>query len=178
MKKSNKAMVIDTSVARSAGESEHPVSKMSREFLFTFLESDNLLVTTPEIHAEWRNHRSVLAQKWLATMIAKKRRIQLKDVIQHELRSQLPQACSDPDKLKAMEKDLLLVEAALKTDRCVISSDNKVRRYLGEVCEQISVLRGICWVNPIVEEEAACEWLCEGAKPEKHRMLGFLENVK
>lgn len=127
---------------------------------------------TAEIQAEWKKHQTVLAQKWLATMIAKKRRVHLKDITQPELREQLASACEDPAKLQAMEKDLLLVEAALATDQCVVSCDNKVRRYLAETCEQVPVFQGILWVNPIVEEELACEWITEGAKYEKHRMLG------
>ena len=176
MKKSNKAMVIDASVARSAGTREHPVSKRAREFLHVFMASDNSVVTTPDIQAEWKKHQTILAQKWLATMIAKKRRVHLNNVTQPNLRDQLTLACGEPDKLAAMEKDLLLVEAAVATDQCVISCDNKVRRYFGEMCEHIPLFQEVLWVNPILEEESACEWILEGAKLEKHRMIGFAKN--
>lgn len=168
-------MVIDASVARSAGTREHPVSKRARDFLLVFMESDNTVVMTSEIQAEWKKHQTILAQRWLATMTAKKRRIHLKEVTLPELRAELPHACKDPDKLQAMEKDLLLVEAALATDQYVVSCDDKVRRYLGETCIQIPALRAIIWVNPLAEAESACEWLKEGAKADKHRTLGFIE---
>jgi len=69
-----------------------------------------------------------------------------------------------------------LIEAAIATDRIVISlDDNTARRFFGRVAVQVDELKEIVWVNPPkIEEEKPIEWLENGAKPEKERMLGNL----
>jgi hypothetical protein len=76
---------------------------------------------------------------------------------------------------KAMEKDFLLLTAALATDKTVISLDEKVRKMFDQAAEQVGELTAIVWVNPTQETEQAIDWLENGAKPDKERRLGFRE---
>ena len=53
-------LVIDADVARSAGETEHPVSSACGKFLSTTTELGHRVVVTGEIRREWRKHASRL----------------------------------------------------------------------------------------------------------------------
>jgi hypothetical protein len=64
-----------------------------------------------------------------------------------------------------MTKDLCLIEAALATDKIVISlDDNTARKFFSEASVKIDELKDIVWVNPDkVDEEQPIEWLRNGA---------------
>jgi hypothetical protein len=47
-----------------------------------------------------------------------------------------------------MEKDLLLLEAAISSDRIVASSDRKVKHLFAIASGQVSSIANIIWVNP------------------------------
>ena len=47
-----------------------------------------------------------------------------------------------------MLKDCLLIEAALATDKIVISLDEKVRRYFNQASVTVKNLKVILWINP------------------------------
>ncbi len=72
-----------------------------------------------------------------------------------------------------MRKDYRLIEAAIVTDRIVISLDETVRILFAAVVRSVGKLRNIVWVNPSRTEEEFILWLENGAKPEKRRLLGF-----
>jgi len=67
-----------------------------------------------------------------------------------------------------------LIEAAIATDRIVISlDDNTARRFFGRVAVQVDELKEIVWVNPAkIEEEKPIEWLEKGAEAQSDRLLG------
>ena len=75
-----------------------------------------------------------------------------------------------------MFKDLRLIEAALATDKTVISLDDKTaRKFFGKAAVQVDELKDIVWVNPDkIEEEKPIEWLENGAEAERDRLLGNL----
>ena len=67
-----------------------------------------------------------------------------------------------------MLKDVHLLEAALATDRRIVSNDDEARNsYKG-----LPHVRLVLWINPSRQEETAVEWLNAGAKLERHRQLG------
>ena len=71
-----------------------------------------------------------------------------------------------------MQKDFHLLQAALATDRTVISLDETVRRLFVHASQQVGEIRDIIWVNPDrTAEEQPIEWLQNGAPPEPHRQL-------
>jgi hypothetical protein len=72
-----------------------------------------------------------------------------------------------------MVKDLRLVEAAIATDRTVISLDDKVRKCFAKVAVDFDPLKDIIWVNPAQTAEKPLDWLQNGAEAEIERSLGF-----
>lgn len=72
-----------------------------------------------------------------------------------------------------MRHDMLLIEAALATDRTVVSLDDEVRGLFKLNIDRLRSLGRILWVNPDQGEEDAITWLQSGARPERHRMLGY-----
>jgi hypothetical protein len=58
-----------------------------------------------------------------------------------------------------MLKDVQLLEAALATDKRIVSNDDEARRsYKG-----IPHVKLVLWINPSRKEETAIEWLNAGA---------------
>ena len=71
-----------------------------------------------------------------------------------------------------MEKDFHLLQAALATDRTVISLDETVRDLFKRASQQVGEIQRIIWVNPDrTAEEQPIIWLQNGAPPETHRRL-------
>lgn len=66
-------IVVDTSVARAAGESDHPVSSACRRFLAVLRDGRIDLVMTDDLRLEWKRHRSTYTATWLVSMFARKR---------------------------------------------------------------------------------------------------------
>ncbi len=69
----SRLFVIDTSVAKAAGETDHPVSKACRDFMRAMLDICHRMVMTSEISAEWNRRQSHYARKWRAAMVARKK---------------------------------------------------------------------------------------------------------
>jgi hypothetical protein len=170
-------IVVDASVARSCGDSKaiHPLSMQCRDFLLVMKECKHGVVMTKEIREEWTKHQSRFALTWLRQMIAIK---QFKAISLTELDQEIWEpikACAKTDKERAaMTKDILLLEAALATDRRIVSLDeNTARRYFTDAAKEIVKLQPLIWVNPSKEKENPIEWLQNDAPADPERMLGY-----
>jgi hypothetical protein len=179
VKKVSKRLVIDASVARAAGgeEATNPTAENCRDFLKAVKKICHKLVMTPEIKEEWNEHQSYFAKRWRSSMVAKKKFVYRQDIaVDNELWN-LIKAYSETEKQqKAMEKDLLLIEAAIATDKIVISLDERVRELFVKAAADIERLKQVAWVNPDVEnreEEGAIAWLKNGAEIESQYLLGW-----
>lgn len=172
--KRSRRLVIDASVARSAGgeTAVFPTSKHCRDFLRATLETGHRVVMTPAISAEWRSHQSRFARQWLVSMTARKKVYRLDSVTDKKLRHTLGQASTSKKDREAMLKDCLLVEAAIVTDRSIISLDETVRSLFSGMAQELRTLRRIVWINPDREDEQPILWLKNGAKLERKRFLG------
>ena len=73
-----------------------------------------------------------------------------------------------------MLKDIHLIEAALLTDRVVVSNDNKVRNHFNSVSTTVHHLKLISWLNPTNADEDVVRWLWEGAVEEDFRKIGYI----
>lgn len=175
VEKVSKLLVIDASVARAAGgESAIGKSKDCRDFLLAVLDISHRVVMTRDIRKEWDKHQSNFAQTWLRTMVAKKKLVYRNDiVINDELWKGVEDFTEFDNQREAMIKDLLLIEAALVTDKIIVSLDEIVRKLFDRAAEQVEELRNIVWVNPAKPEEQVISWLESGAAAELERMLGF-----
>jgi len=172
-----KKLVIDTSVASAATERITPdrTSKSCCDFLKTVLVLDchHRLVMTPDLKTEWDRHQSAFSRKWRLSMIAKKRFDYLNIGADESLRTRI-EAIAETDKdRKAMEKDYILIEAAIASDKVVISRDQKARVPFQKAAIRIRELQNIAWINPDKPDENPIEWLKSGANPDAERLLGF-----
>ncbi len=180
-KSSSKCLVIDASVARAAGppHTSHPTSSNCRNFLENVLTICHRIVMTPEIRKEWDQHQSRFARQWLATMIAKKKLLPLKNLpTDSSLWECLEKIAATDEQRKQIIKDIHLLEAALASDKTIISLDEKTaRKFFRRAAQESSILRTIAWVNPdLVEEEQPIAWLEGGAIPEQKRLLGYIKD--
>lgn len=175
MSKMPRQIVVDASIARSAGDGVHPTSRMSREFLLGMMTICHRVVTSPDIAAEWRNHASRFTIGWLAAMQSKGKVVKVSPDSELGIRARIL-SCSDfqPGQVNAMEKDLLLLEAALSADRIVASSDQKVRELFAAASAQVREIANVTWVNPCDPEDRCSEWLKAGARGDEDRRLGTL----
>lgn len=163
-------IVIDASVARSAGETIHPVSKSCRDFLESFRLSSNILVMSKSIFSEWKKHQSHFSMTWRSKIIASKRLKVIEDIEYESIRNNIEKLTNNKVKT-AILKDIHLVEAALQTDEIIISCDNKMRVLLCGLTHNCKIIREVIWVNPVNENETAIEWIQSGCKKETERKL-------
>ena len=106
-------------------------------------------------------------------MVAKKKLCPCNIAVDDDLWCQFEAIAASDKEREIMVKDLRLVEAAIATDRTVISLDNKVRQCFTKVAVDVERLKDIIWVNPAQIAEKPLDWLQNGAEPEIGRSLGF-----
>lgn len=182
-KKASKRIVIDTSVAQSAGgeEAAEPCPKQCRDFLYAVRDSCHRVVLTPDILIEWKKHRSGFTYTWLYSMVARKKiasDFTDEDVRNDRLRAQVDALMNSDSEKNAVWKDMCLIEAALVTDKLIASRDETVRYLFARSSRRVWELREIVWVNPTIEKEHPVEWLEAGAPNDTWRQLGFSNNDK
>ena len=174
--KESKRLVIDASVARSAGgeEATHPTPVNCRDFLLAVLEICHRVVMTREIQQEWNKHQSGFTRTWRRTMIAKKKLVIIGELTENKnLWDKIEKNTEKENDRQAMYKDFLLIEAALATDKIVISLDENAHSPFAKVSLKVGKLRDIMWINPDkVEEEQPIQWLKDNAPREQKRCLG------
>src|ERR1700693_6302300 len=117
---SSRRLAVDASVASAAGQTMYPTSFRSREFLGEVLKIRHRLAMTVTLAAEWDRHQSLYAARWRAEMRTRNKVVDIAEVQNEELRRQVPLSA-------AIQKDLHLIEAALATDRVVISLDDRAQ---------------------------------------------------
>jgi predicted nucleic acid-binding protein len=171
VRKKAKRFVIDASIARAAGITEHPTSKVCRDLLERVLDICHLMVITPEISREWKKEESIYASAWKSTMIAMKKTCYSCEVNDESLRSEVEKAASDEKSLEIMLNDVHLIEAALKADRIIISLDDEARKLFSKLAKKVKRLKQVLWINP--ENADAIKWLIKGATLKSEHRLGF-----
>ena len=167
----SRRLVIDTNIARSAGESEHPTASASRNFLETVLDAGHRVVMTESIRKEWHRHQSIFSTVWFGQMTDQEKVVEITDERDEILRKRID-ASVPPEQRNLAAKDVHLIEAAIATDRLVTSNDGRVHRAYRNVANEVEELKQIVWVNPTRDEEKPIDWLRNGARAEAHRMLG------
>lgn len=135
---------------------------------------------TKDIKEEWDKHQSKYALTWRRQMVAKKKFKFIDVSINSELWNQIETVAATDKQCQAMTKDLRLVEAALVTDKIVISlDDNTARTLFSKASAQIDELKNIVWVNPDkVEVEQPIAWLQNGAAADSDRLLVNYQNKR
>jgi predicted nucleic acid-binding protein len=166
-------LVIDTSIAQSAGVSEHPTSKMCREFLEAVLANLYNIVFSPEIEEEWNRHLTRFSSRWRTSMIGANQVIWIDSCTNVDLREKIENASQDKFDKATMLKDCILLEAALITDKIIFSMDEKIRRKFNRIAKiQVKELQQIMWANPTKDQDDCVAWLQKDAEDDDKRKLG------
>ena len=129
---------------------------------------------TSDIRDEWDKHQSRFAHTWRKNMVAKGKLVPLKDLtVDQTLWKKLEDSATTDKQRAEIVKDICLLEAALATDKIVISlDDNTARKFFSKAAPQIQELKEVIWVNPDSEQEQPILWLEQGAPYEEKRTLG------
>ena len=106
---------------------------------------------TPLLRLEWKRHQSLFARAWLAEMTSRAKVEGIADVRNEDLRAEAPATAS-------AQKDLHLIEAALATDKIVISLDDTARAELS-----VPAAADVMWIHPVDEGGRVMYWLNKGA---------------
>jgi hypothetical protein len=140
----SKRIVVDTSVARSVGETEHPVSSSCRKWLIDILEICHQVILSEGLNEEWKRHESKFTRIWKRSMAARGKpvRISEKNPINIDFSNLRPRE-SD-----AIKKDLCLIEPALSSngDGIIVTCDIKIKELLEK--SNPAIANSIEWYNP------------------------------
>lgn len=168
-------IIIDTNIARSAGEASdtNGSSTACRVFLETMRDEGLSTAQSPAAKEERDRHAGRFFRKWSREMFARKLFARVNPADNPTLEAKLLATVASPHDQEEMRKDFFLIHDALATDRRVASLDeNTARRLFQIAAKSVSEIRDICWVNPERAEEEPVEWLKVGAPFDLKRLLG------
>ena len=148
-------VVVDASVVRSAGESEHPVSAACRNCLLAIRDICHRVVLTAPIREEWKRHMSRFSRKWRRPMAA--RRKPAEDIVPACVEIGTD-SLTDAER-RVVEKDRPLLEAALAADGVIVSRDSEFRAALARTPQGARLLDRITWIEPVHDGVQALEGL-------------------
>lgn len=165
-------LVIDASVARASGGSEaiHPISAAARDFLQAVLTICHKAVMTPAILAEWNQHQSSFARKWRRSMVARKKLMPLNVEERQDLRQQIELDNIGRKQKDAMIKDCHLIEAAISTDKQIVSLDDTARKLFVGLSGSVAEIQDVQWVNPVSNAVQVMTWLEAGQDEAKWKL--------
>jgi hypothetical protein len=155
--KRSRLLVVDASVAHSAGETEHPVSSCCRDSLFAILTICHRVVITEAIQNEWNYHMSRFTRKWFRSMVARKKIHRCEGVrLGHVDEACRGLSAAEQDGLR---KDLCLVEAACAGDGIVVTRDDVIQAIWHKCHDRLGAPKPITWINPVADGVQAMERL-------------------
>ena len=155
--KHSRLLVVDASVAQSAGETEHPVSSCCRDSLLAIRTICHGLVMTGQVQDEWNRHMSRFTRKWLTSMGRGRRSTRCEGVpVSH-----VDEACEglSATEQDGLRKDLCLFEAACAGDGIVVTRDDVIQAIWYKCHDRLGVPRPITWINPVSDGVQALERL-------------------
>jgi hypothetical protein len=155
--KRSRLLVVDASVARSAGETENPVSSCCRDSLLGILTICHRIVMTEAIQSEWNRHMSRFARRWLTSMWARKKVHRCNAV----RLSHVDEACAGLSVAEqdGLRKDLLLLEAACAADGIIVTRDDAIQAIWHKCRDRLAAPKPITWINPVPDSIQTLEQL-------------------
>lgn len=159
----SRRLVVDTNVARSASESQHPISDACRQVLETIQAEQHRVVLSATQYKEWQKHKSSFSRKWLLQMISKKLFESLSPEPDSGLTDRVYKLDCTERAQAEMLKDVHLLENALATDDAVISQETNVFNLFCTYAEGLEIPRPVAWVHPVDSAPACVKWLQGGA---------------
>lgn len=106
-------------------------------------------------------------------MVARKRMTILRnDITDAALRASVQRHAATPRQSDEMLKDTHLLEAALATDRLIMSLDEVARDLFAAVARNgVSKITAIMWMNPGTNRANVFTWLAAGAREDRSTYL-------
>ena len=150
----SKQFVIDTDVAQASGDENatDPRAINCRDFLKEVRSQNHKVVMTRKISDEWKRNQSRFARRWRLSMDARKKVVRINPSEDEQFRDKITTTADNENKIKVMQKDLHLLQAAIETDKTIISLDETVRELFARATQQVGEIREIIWVNPELTE--------------------------
>ena len=104
--KQSKRIVIDASIARSAGgeDVKKPMSSDCRKFLMAILNICHHIVLTKDISKEWNKHQSNFTRKWRKSMAARKKIFKIEKTKNQPLRDKIKKKAEFKEKMQCSLK--------------------------------------------------------------------------
>lgn len=167
-------LVIDACVARASGPpgSAHPTSSNCREFLEGVRRICHRMIFTDEIMHEWNKHQSGFARRWRVSMHARKKIEFIHAQRDEHLRKRIVNETRDEAISKIILKDTHLLEAAITTDRRIVSLETNSFGHLRSIAGEIKEIAQLTLVNPDDSAQEPIAWLEDGAPiSDLHRIL-------
>ncbi|OIP90667.1 MAG: hypothetical protein CO013_07505 [Syntrophobacterales bacterium CG_4_8_14_3_um_filter_58_8] len=140
--KVSRLLVVDASVMRAAGTTEHPVSSACRKALSAILTICHRVLISDPIENEWDRHSSKFSRKWKVAMMTRRKMPKDNPSIAPIRLKGLPS-----DDRAIIKKDRHLLDAAYAHDRIIMTTDDKLQKAL-ERTGNVKMLREIRWLNP------------------------------
>lgn len=170
-----KRLVIDTDVVSAASSTGSERAGACRTFLDTMYSTFHRVVLTEKWIDEWKDYRSRYSSLWLTKMYGKRRvdndiALPPSQTLEERVCAVIPTLAAQ----RAAQKDLNLIQAALATDRRVVSLDQEARLAFATAGKVIAEIGATIWVNPEMESETPVQWLRSGAPNETARQLASL----
>ena len=141
----SRLLIVDTSVMRAAGMSEHPVSSACRETLQAVLDICHRVALTDTIRAEWKRHRSRFSGRWWRSMLARRK----VSTLISPASITLDTSAYTPANRRVVEKDRCLIEAALAADGVLVTADDEFREALETMPKGKALSDRIRWLHPV-----------------------------
>jgi hypothetical protein len=135
-------LVVDASVMRAAGGTDHPTSSSCRNTLKAIIEICHHVLISKPIEAEWDKHASRFSRKWKITMMNKRK----VDKVSSSLAPIILKKAIETDRV-IIRKDRHLLDTAYAHDRIIITTDNKIQEALQRTGNE-KMLQEIRWLNP------------------------------
>ena len=164
-------LIVDADIIHAASGNINDLSTRCREVLAVIQQAGHTVIRTPAIEAEWNNHASRHALRWMVEMESRRRLLDV-DEADTGLAGALGSLPVLAAERKIMGKDCHLLEAALANDQRIISNDEAAYFHFFQASTVISQLRTIMWASPMRDADACADWLAAGAKPETKRKIG------
>ncbi len=159
----SRRIVVDTNVARSASQSQHPVSDACRRVLETIIANQHRVVLTKTQQQEWQKHKSRFTSGWLVRMASKKLWVILTPEPASGIADRIYRLECTAKARAEMLKDVHLLESALATDQAVVSQETNVLKLFTTHSQPLQIPRPVAWVNPVDDIAACLAWLEAGA---------------
>jgi hypothetical protein len=155
--KYSRLLVVDASVARSAGETKHPVSSCCRDALERILRICHRITMTEAIREEWDRHWSRFTRMWYRSMVARKK-VQWLAASQITPTEQVLKVLSASEQ-EDLRKDLCLIAAACGGDGIVVTRDDVIVAIWQKCQDGFGLPKPITWINPVTAGVEALEHL-------------------